>query len=129
MDVRGLGLELGEIPDINIKYFDADESFVKTARALSGYDFSVYFGNIVTGDLFVQDADIKNHLTDEFDGWCADMETASLAHVCRMNGPSFAGIRGMSDGADADASDDFLENIKKGSDNCARVLVDIIKNL
>ena len=129
MDVRGLGLKLGEIPDINILYFEADRRFVETARDLEGYDFSLYAGTIATGDVFVDNPELKRNLVDLFDGWCADMETASLAHVCHVNGISFAGIRGMSDGADLDASGDFLENIRRGSDNCAKVLVDIIKKL
>ena len=129
MDVRGLGHELGEIPDINVKFMDADRKFLSAAESLSGYDFSVFFGNIVTGDVFVENRELKNELIRNFDGYCTDMETGSLAQVCLMNDVGFAGIRGMSDGADADASGDFLENIKKGSDNCAEVLVDIIRNL
>lgn len=130
MDVTMLGYEEGVIPDIDKKYFTQAEYINDKARKFAdGYDFDVFFGNILTADKFVSNKKDKEYLIENFNGYCTDMETAALAQVCYVNGIDFAGIRGISDGADEGAKSDFRENLKKASDNCARTLLDVIKSL
>ena len=128
MDVRGLGYEIGQVPDIEIKDFKQYEKINETSKEfVQNYDFKVYFGNIMTADKFVSSKEDKEYLIEQFDGYCTDMETASLGEVCYVNKINFAGIRGISDSADEGANTDFRENLKKASDNCAILLCDIIK--
>ncbi len=128
MDASGLGYEIGQVPDIEIKNFEQFEKLNETAKEFTkNYDFNVYFGNIMTADKFVSSKEDKEYLIKTFDGYCTDMETASLGEVCYVNKINFAGIRGISDSADEGANTDFRENLRKASDNCAILLCDIIK--
>jgi len=130
MDVTMLGYDLGCVPDIDITYFIQDGEFNDAAKKILGnYDFNIHFGNILTADKFVSSEKDKNYLIDTFNGYCTDMETASMAQVCYVNNIPFAGIRGISDSANEGANTDFKENLRKASDNCAMYLIDILKAL
>lgn len=130
MDVTQLGYEVGCVPDIDVTYFEQDRRFNEIAEGIKDdFDFGVYFGNILTADKFVSNNKDKEYLIKTFDGYCTDMETASLAQVCHINNISFAGIRGISDSADEGASTDFKENLRKASDNCAKLLIAVLKKM
>ena len=128
MDVTQLGYEVGCVPDIDVTYFEQDKRFNETAeKVMDDFDFGVYFGNILTADKFVSNKKDKEYLIKTFEGYCTDMEAASLAQVCYINNIPFAGIRGISDSADEGASTDFKENLRKASDNCAKLLLAVLK--
>lgn len=128
MDAVTLGWgEIGVIPDINIKDFITDKEVLEKSEEIKdNYEFNVLFGTIVTADKFVTKEEDKEFLINQFDGYCTDMETAALGQVCYTNNISFMGIRGISDAANSDANTDFRANLVKASDNCGKLVVDLL---
>ena len=63
----------------------------------------VFVGRVVTGDQFISDNDTKAALVKDYDGYCAEMEGASMAQVATLNKVPFVIIRAISDKADNSA--------------------------
>jgi adenosylhomocysteine nucleosidase len=102
MDVRGLmDLKLGETP------FDSIQEIVTD---VSGYSCG-------TGDSFVQ-------TKIEMNVDVVDMEAYALAKICKLHDVHFKCFKFISDNADENASNDWLENCKKGS----QLFLEKIKN-
>ena len=93
MDVRGLmNLKLGETP------FDSIHEIITND---AGYSCG-------TGDSFVQ-SKIEMNVD------VVDMEAYALAKICKLHNVRFKCFKFISDNADENASNDWLENCKKGS--------------
>lgn len=93
MDVRGLmNLKLGETP------FDSIHEIITND---AGYSCG-------TGDSFVQ-SKIEMNVD------VVDMEAYALAKICKLHNVDFKCFKFISDNADENASSDWLENCKKGS--------------
>ena len=93
MDVRGLmNLKLGETP------FDSIHEIITND---AGYSCG-------TGDSFVQ-SKIEMNVD------VVDMEAYALAKICKLHNVDFKCFKFISDNADENASNDWLENCKKGS--------------
>ena len=93
MDVRGLmNLKLGETP------FDSIQEIITND---AGYSCG-------TGDSFVQ-SKIEMNVD------VVDMEAYALAKICKLHNVDFKCFKFISDNADENASSDWLENCKKGS--------------
>lgn len=93
MDVRGLmDLKLGETP------FDSIQEIITKNNGHS----------CGTGDNFVQSK-------IEMDVDVVDMEAYALAKVCKRHNVHFKCFKFISDNADENANNDWLENCKKGS--------------
>lgn len=93
MDVRGLmNLKLGETP------FDSIHEIITND---AGYSCG-------TGDSFVQ-SKIEMNVD------VVDMEAYALAKICKLHNVDFKCFKFISDSADENASNDWLENCKKGS--------------
>ena len=93
MDARGLlDLKLGETPFDNInEIINSEEGF-----------------SCGSGDSFV-----KNEI--EIDVDLVDMEAYALAKVCKLENIKFRCFKYVSDNADENAPDDWIENCKKGA--------------
>jgi len=93
MDVTGLlGLKLGETPFDNINEIIISEK---------GFSCG-------SGDSFV-----KNKI--EMDVDLVDMESYALAKVCKLENIKFRCFKYLSDNADENAPNDWIENCKKGA--------------
>lgn len=62
---------------------------------------------MVSGDQFISSKEVKERLIKEFQGDCAEMEGASIAHGAYLNGIPFVIIRAISDKADDSAEMDY----------------------
>ena len=61
---------------------------------------------MVSGDQFISSKEVKNHLIEEFQGDCAEIEGSSIAHGAYLNDIPFVIIRAISDkGDDIDEMD------------------------
>jgi len=56
-----------------------------------------HYAPICSGDIFVQDEELKNDILLRTGAVCTDMESASIAHTCSMNNIPFLSIRTISD--------------------------------
>ena len=98
-DITAAGREKGYITDVG-KYFYSDEDLIEiTKQAIENMNenFSVFIGTIATGDIFVQDIQVKDRIKMEFDADCAEMEGAAIAQVCTLDKTPFIVIRSISD--------------------------------
>jgi len=87
-----------------------------------------HYAPICSGDMFVQDENIKNNIHIKTGAICVDMESASIAHACRLNNIPFISIRTISDMANGG---EYLEDIAayKSSEFVTRLVSEIYNYL
>jgi len=132
MDVTPLGFPRGVIPYMDIPSdVAADERLVRIATEAAEQLFSGRYrrGKVLSGDQFIASRDVVKQLRDELGGACAEMEGASVAQVCAMNGVPFVVIRSMSDKADGGAPESFTEFTIKAADHSYAIIEEMVKRM
>lgn len=131
MDTSGLGDPLGLISGIDIIKIPVPNHVVnKIKNAASTIDgTNIYIGTIATGDQFICSIEKKNHIVDNFDALCAEMEGAAIGHVCYLNKVDFCIVRSISDKADGTAHMDFPSFVKIAAKKSTELINNYIKNL
>ncbi len=124
-DVSAIGFRKGEIPYTGKVFFEADRELRQRAmrairEALPG--IAAVEGRICSGDQFISTQEEKDQIVAEFSGDCAEMEGASVAQVCCLNGVPFVILRAISDKADNSGHMDFKEFERKAAKNSARLV-------
>ena len=110
MDVRIFGYPLGEIPQMGVLSFQADEHLAEVAEEVCkevNPEIQVFRGRVVSGDQFISSKEVKNHLIEEFNGSCAEMEGAAIAQGAYLNKIPYVVLRAISDKADDSATMDY----------------------
>lgn len=110
MDVRVFGYPLGEVPQMGCLAFPADTHLAQLAVSCCkevNPEIAVYQGRIVSGDQFISDKQVKDTIIKNFQGFCVEMEGASIAHAAYLNHVPFVIIRAISDKADDSAEMDY----------------------
>lgn len=130
MNVMPLGYDRGIIPGMETSFFVADDNLIKLTMECckEAVDVDVFHGRIVSGDLFVSDAKIKDKLIRKFDGYCAEMEGGAIAHCACLNKVPFVIIRSISDKADNSAHMDYPEFEKMAIKNSVNLITSIVRN-
>jgi len=129
-DVTGFGHKLGEIPRMEKSIFPADENLVGKALAASKEVLKqnkAVKGRIVSGDIFVSDAKLKETLLENFNAHCTEMEGAAIGHTCYVNNTPFVIIRAMSDKADGSAHSNFNEFVQEAADHSKDIVKIMLK--
>lgn len=72
-------------------------------------------GAIVTGDRIVADSEVCRNLAERYGAQCVDMESAAIAHVCRLEDIQFLAVRCLSDFADEDALPEMDRQVHKAA--------------
>lgn len=132
MDVRVFGYELGEVPQLGIRAFPADEHMISLAVESCkrvNPDVGAVVGRVVSGDQFISDKAVKNHLIESFAGDCAEMEGASIAHGAYLNAVPFVIIRAISDKADDSAEMDYPTFERAAAKHSAALVEDMIQHI
>ncbi|MCD8220599.1 MAG: 5'-methylthioadenosine/adenosylhomocysteine nucleosidase [Clostridiales bacterium] len=133
MDCRIFDYPIGQIPQIDVFAFAADEKLRRLAKeccAEVNPDIGVYEGRILTGDQFVSDHTKKEWLTETFHGYCTEMEGGAIAQTAYRNGIPFLIVRAISDKADDSAQMDYEEFERQAiihSVNLTRELIRLIR--
>lgn len=131
-DVTGFGYKLGEIPRMDSSIFKSDtkltEIAIKAAEEVLN-EKRVFKGRVVSGDVFVSSAELKEKINNEFKAFCTEMEGAAIGHTCYLNEIPFVIIRAMSDKADGSAHSNFNEFVEKASNNSKDIVKGILKVL
>lgn len=132
MDVQVFGYQLGEVPKLGCLAFPADEKLVQIA--VTGCkevnpDIEVYQGRVVSGDQFISDKQVKESLIENFQGFCAEMEGASIAHAAYLNHVPFVIIRAISDKADGSAEVDYPSFEKAAAAHAAALVEHMIRKI
>jgi adenosylhomocysteine nucleosidase len=130
MDATNFGYPLGQIPQIDRYSFEADaflRDLAKRACETVNPDIQVFEGRIVSGDQFVADRQVKDHLTEQFGAFCTEMEGAAIAQAAYLNKIPFVVLRAISDKADDSASMDYPTFERKAAEHCVNLVEEILR--
>ena len=128
-DITAGGREKGYITDVG-KYFYSDKNLIeKTKQTIENMNenFKAFIGTIATGDIFVQDIQVKDRIKMEFDADCAEMEGAAIAQVCTLDNVPFIVIRSISDKPNGNNAIDFETYLELACERYAK-FIDIFIN-
>lgn len=132
MDVTIFGYKLGEVPQMGFREFVADErlaALAKEACEKVNPDINAVIGRVVSGDQFISSKEVKEKLITEFQGDCAEMEGASIAHGAHLNNIPFVIIRAISDKADDSAEMDYPTFEAAAAKHSAALVKELVKNI
>ncbi len=132
MDVSPLGYAPGIIPQLESSFFKADETLVRLAMescAAVNPDIHVLSGRVLSGDQFIAGKEMKEKLVSTFQGDCAEMEGAAIAHGACLNRIPFVIIRAISDKADDSAEMDYPSFERAAAGHCAKLVADLVTRI
>lgn len=132
VDVQVFGYAPGEVPQLGITAFPADEDLICLAeKACAGLRPAVFFrtGRVVSGDQFISDAAVKARLIQVFQGDCTEMEGAAIAQSAWLNGLPFLILRAVSDNADGSAQVDYPTFERQAAARCAALVEALAETL
>ena len=110
VDATVFGYGYGQIPRMDVLAFPADAKMREVAQACClevNPEIGVFQGRVVSGDQFISDGEKKEWISQEFAGYCTEMEGAAIGQAAYLNGVPFLIIRAISDKADNSASMDY----------------------
>lgn len=132
MDTTIFGYQLGEVPQMGFREFKADKRLIALAQescAKVNPDIHAIVGRVVSGDQFISSKEVKEKLISNFQGDCAEMEGASIAHGAVLNKIPFVIIRAISDKADDSAEMDYPTFEKAAAKHSALLVEDMVANI
>lgn len=132
MDATGFGYPLGQIPRMDVLSFEADKTLIETAKSVCekvNTEIHTHIGRIVSGDQFISDKTIKTKITENFQGYCTEMEGAAIAQTAYLNSIPFVILRAISDKADDSATVDYPTFEKKAIEHSVNLVKGILENL
>lgn len=132
VDATGFGYPLGEIPQMGIKEFPADEKLRELAAKCSekaNPDIQVFCGRVASGDQFISSKEKKNWISENFDAYCTEMEGAAIAQAAYLNNIPYLVVRAISDKADDSANMDYSEFEAKAVENSVRLMAAMLEEM
>ena len=132
VDATIFGYAPGEVPQLGIREFPGDETMIRLAHescAETAPELNAVIGRVVSGDQFISSKDVKERLISNFQGDCAEMEGASIAHTCYLNKIPFVIIRAISDKADDSAEMDYPTFEREAAKHCAELTKEFVQKL
>ena len=112
-------------------FFPADSSLIslceRACQALPEMEHRWRRGRIVSGDVFVNDAAVKQSINERYTPACVEMEGAAIGHAAYMYRKPYLVIRTMSDAAD-DAADTSYDNfIDEAAHTSASIILKMLE--
>lgn len=120
-----------ELPSLgNVRLFPCDGKLTDPlAQAAQGLYGRCHRGPIATGDVFVADPAKGRYLHETFGALACEMEGASIAHACLLNGVPCAVLRSISDNGNDDAVVDFPTFAQESAHRAQQLLSEAIGTL
>lgn len=132
MDATNFGYPLGQVPRMDTLSFPADKHLIEVAKnacANAVPEIGTHVGRIVSGDQFISDKATKERITKNFNGFCTEMEGASIAHTAYLNKVPFVILRAISDKADDSASVDYPTFEKQAIANGVKLIKEFVAEI
>ena len=132
MDATGFGYRKGQIPQMPVFFFNADDNLRRLAAEVCkevNPDIQVFEGRIASGDQFVCDQDVKNRIVSEFSAYATEMEGAAIGQAAYLNEIPFLVVRAISDKADGSAQMDYSEFEKAAVDHSVRLTSNMLARI
>ena len=123
MDASAFGHPRGEIPNMDMTFFPADERLIELAKGAAAL-----VGRVMTADLGVDSQALKQELTELFGGACVEMEGAAIGQAACINHIPYIVIRSISDNADGDLVETYQNNFQMSVVNAAKMVLEMVKN-
>lgn len=131
MDTTPLGDEPGYISGMGKVKIPCDEKMLdmmaSAAEKIDG--IKVLKGTIASGDQFISKNEQRKRITETFNAIAAEMEGASIGHVCYMNNVKFGVLRAISDGANSDSAMDFPTFTKMAAANSIAIICEMLAKI
>ena len=128
MNTSALGDPVGLISGINVINFEADKELTKiVCEVLEDKGITYQAGVIASGDMFVDTDKQRDRIRRNFQAIAAEMEGASIAHVCYINNVPFTLIRSISDG-DGSAMD-YNTFAGKAAEQSIDIVLEVINRI
>ncbi|WP_195269871.1 5'-methylthioadenosine/adenosylhomocysteine nucleosidase [Eubacterium sp. 1001713B170207_170306_E7] len=129
MDGSAFGHPRGEIPNMDITFFPADERLIGLAKdAAARVGQAALVGRVMTADLGVDSQALKQELTQLFGGACVEMEGAAIGQAAFINQIPYIVIRSISDNADGDLVETYQNNFQTSVVNAAKMVLEMVEN-
>lgn len=129
MDTSPLGDPVGFVSGLDMIYMNCDKKvsdmLYNAANTIDGVN--VEKGVIASGDQFISGGEKKQYIVDNFNAIAAEMEGASIGHVCTVNKIPFGILRAISDGADDGAPMSYEEFTVKAVKNSISIILEFLK--
>lgn len=132
MDATGFGYRKGQIPQMPVFFFNADDNLRRLAAEVCkevNPDIQVFEGRIASGDQFVCDQYVKNRIVSEFSAYATEMEGAAIGQAAYLNEIPFLVVRAISDKADGSAQMDYSEFEKAAVDHSVRLTLNMLARI
>ena len=132
MDATGFGYRKGQIPQMPVFFFNADDNLRRLAAEVCkevNPDIQVFEGRIASGDQFVCNQDVKNRIVSEFSAYATEMEGAAIGQAAYLNEIPFLVVRAISDKADGSAQMDYGEFEKAAVDHSVRLTLNMLARI
>ena len=132
MDAVNFGYPPGQIPQMDVFSFEADEKLADLAEEVCrevNPEISVFRGRIVSGDQFVAEKAVKERIASTFGGYCTEMEGAAIAQTAYLNRIPFVILRAISDKADDSASMDYPTFERKAAEHCVKLAKGLVSRI
>ena len=132
MDATGFGYRKGQIPQMPVFFFNADDNLRRLAAEVCkevNPAIQVFEGRIASGDQFVCDQDVKNRIVSEFSAYATEMEGAAIGQAAYLNEIPFLVVRAISDKADGSAQMDYSEFEKAAVDHSVRLTLNMLARI
>lgn len=131
MDTTAVGDEPGLISGLNVVNINCDDKISNAMMKIISriHSIKAVQGVIASGDQFISSEKGRNRIITQFNAIAAEMEGASIGHVCAMNNVRFGVMRAISDGADTDSVVDYPTFAKMAAKNSVSIAVQLIQEL
>ena len=124
-DITAFGHKKGYISNVG-DYIESNTDLIEKMKQvilnIPELNCKAKIGNIVSGDIFCTDINLKDNLRKEFNADAIDMESASIAQVCYLDKKPFVIIRSISDKPNGNNEITFNEFLELASRRCAMIL-------
>jgi adenosylhomocysteine nucleosidase len=132
-DLEPLDIVVGEMTiehDFKLRFarrplprFAGDPATLALLKCRSWHtSYKIHFGGLASGDEDIVDAERAAQIHAETDALAVAWEGAGGARAAHLHGIPFIEIRVLTDGANAAAAQDFVQNVKQGMLHVAEVL-------
>lgn len=131
MDTTAIGDPPGLISGLDTVNIKCDErlSEIMLAAVNSVDGIKAVSGVIASGDQFISTNEAREKIIANFGAIAAEMEGASIGHVCAMNDVKFGVMRAISDGANDDSHMDYPTFAKIAAANSVKIAIKVIGDL
>ena len=132
VDATAFGYPLGQVPRVDTLAFQADAHMIEIAKescAAAVPEIHMFTGRVVSGDQFISDEQTKARIVENFDGFCTEMEGASIAQTAYMNHIPFVILRTISDKADKSVEMEYSQFEAKAIHNSVLLIKEFIRRI